>query len=414
MNAEAQNGEGRFAKIMACVSEMFSKLINSGDDVVMLKQRLHSSAAQTMELSATADELDRNTHDMVTMAGQTKSAAEAMTAASKAGRDVVEETLKGNLALAEHSKTASSLVYELKADSETISRSVAIIDQVANQTNLLSLNAAIEAAKAAEHGKGFAVVAEEVRTLAGKAASSSRKIRESIEVMQKKVSQTLIRFEEINKMAQGNEARSQNINNTFGQIHRQATEVEAMSIKLHSSMDEQSRAISETAKTVELVAGDLQYYRDTLEQELDPNFKSMIGSIAAMDKNIMEMGISDVDLLDAAILDHKRWVHRIQRLLAGKIHLESTAQLGDHHLCRLGKWYFGVDHPLIQANPALAGLFQQVDIPHARIHKVFVELIEAYNSGRNSQSLVTELTNLSTEIVAGLNQLKEGIIASKI
>ena len=400
-----EESKSAFSLLTTHVSSVFSLATNSGDDISMLKDRVANTAAQTTELSATTEELDRNTRDVLELVKETKLAAEAMGKAAGVGKEVVEKMLVGNRQLAQTTAQSTQIIEELKQDSAKIGKAVVIIDEVATQTNLLSLNAAIEAAKAAEQGKGFAVVATEVRNLAGRAADASKTIRESVEVMQAKVEQTLKQFALIAQMAKDNLAQSDQIQTTFGNIYTQAGQVESKAARLDTSMEEQSMAISETARTVEALSDDLREEAERLEENLEPAMAKTITETGAMTKALFALNIAEKDLLDTAIADHKRWVYRIERMLGGQIQLTVDQSLADHHLCRLGHWYFDNSHPNIEHKSEAKKLFEEIDKPHQRIHRVFYDLIQFHQQGKNTAEMQSELQRLSKDIVAKLEAL---------
>ncbi len=103
---------------------------------------------------------------------------------SKTGREVVGETMGAIEALASDIESASGVITKLQQDSDTIGSVLDVIRGIADQTNLLALNAAIEAARAGEQGRGFAVVADEVRTLASRTQESTQEIHDMIERLQ--------------------------------------------------------------------------------------------------------------------------------------------------------------------------------------------------------------------------------------
>ena len=103
---------------------------------------------------------------------------------SKTGREVVGETMSAIEALASDIESASGVITKLQQNSDTIGSVLDVIRGIADQTNLLALNAAIEAARAGEQGRGFAVVADEVRTLASRTQESTQEIHDMIERLQ--------------------------------------------------------------------------------------------------------------------------------------------------------------------------------------------------------------------------------------
>ncbi len=159
------------AQVGTAAEEMATIAAHSREDMEQQRIETNQVATASNEMATTVFEVARN-------AGQ---AAEAANNAASNGNIVVDETISIINHLATDVEQGASAVNQLREDSQNVGSVLDVIRGIAEQTNLLALNAAIEAARAGEQGRGFAVVADEVRTLASRTQESTQEIQVMIE-----------------------------------------------------------------------------------------------------------------------------------------------------------------------------------------------------------------------------------------
>ena len=166
------------AKKVSAAAEQLADVTQQTHEAVMQQhQETERVATSTSDLTTAANVVARNAENAVTAANDAQH--EALT-----GKEVVGATVASIEDLAREVNHAAEVIQKLEADSADIGKVLDVIKGIAEQTNLLALNAAIEAARAGEQGRGFAVVADEVRTLAGRTQDSTREIQLIIERFQ--------------------------------------------------------------------------------------------------------------------------------------------------------------------------------------------------------------------------------------
>ena len=193
--------------------------------------------------------------------------------AAQAGMDVVEDTLNGMNTIKVKVTASASKVREMGERSQEIGAIVELIDDIASQTNLLALNAAIEAARAGEHGRGFAVVADEVRKLAERSVEATKEIGGLVRTIQVSVKEAVTAMDDGTREVETGASRAQAAGQALHEIVAAAkavkeqvaatlqttTEMSGASRRLTESIDSVSAVVEEnTAATEEMAAGSIE------------------------------------------------------------------------------------------------------------------------------------------------------------
>lgn len=211
-----------------------------------MQEQLHEAdmvATAATQMQATIQDISHNTEAAAKKAESTNLSAQQ-------GRNEVDSTVMHIRDLSSSLGNASSVVSQLEKDGETIGSVLDVIRGIAEQTNLLALNAAIEAARAGEQGRGFAVVADEVRSLAQRTQESTSEIEGIINTLQQRTQEVVSIMHQCR--SQGDESASQAIKagDLLGAITEDVQTIMEMSTQIAVAIDEQSQVASEVNKNV--------------------------------------------------------------------------------------------------------------------------------------------------------------------
>lgn len=234
---------GSTAQLAAAAEEMAAVTEQTSAGVESQKQETEMVASAITEMTATVQEVASNAE------GASNAASEADIEAKK-GNDVVASTIVAITELAREVESSADVLEKLKGDSENIGAVLDVIKGVAEQTNLLALNAAIEAARAGEQGRGFAVVADEVRTLAQRTQESTSEIEKLIAALQNGAEQAVTVMTQSRDRAGSTVDKAQDAGSALTSITHAVEAILSMNTQIATAAEEQTSVSEEINRNV--------------------------------------------------------------------------------------------------------------------------------------------------------------------
>ena len=224
---------------LAAAAEQTSTITDETSQGVQAQQAEIDSIASAMdEMTSTVQEVARNAADA-------SNAADAADSEAKNGALVATEAIGGIDSLVTEVDQAASVIRNLEQESENIGSVLDVIRGIAEQTNLLALNAAIEAARAGEQGRGFAVVADEVRTLASRTQQSTQEIQDMIQRLQSGAGNAVKVMEGAQGQAQASSELVEKAAESLASIAGSVSAINDMNTMIASAAEEQSAVAGE-------------------------------------------------------------------------------------------------------------------------------------------------------------------------
>jgi len=245
-------------KTLKGILEHTSQLDNAAIELASTAQQVAQSSEMASETSsamaASVEEMTVSINHVAESTQETSKTTQHTSELSQKGGEVIRQTVKKMHAMAGAVRESSESISELGKQSERISGIVQVIKDVADQTNLLALNAAIEAARAGEQGRGFAVVADEVRKLAERTTKATGEISETITAIQSSLQSAVSAMGHAAEEVESGVSLADQAGSSINNIQDGAQEVQTCVSEASNALNEQSTASQSIAQQVERVA----------------------------------------------------------------------------------------------------------------------------------------------------------------
>ncbi len=389
--------------ISVSTSNVWSALNSNFKGMERHQMNMEQISSSSEEIAQTALSIARNANTAVNIAKATCESAEGGTKTMELADAKIKE-------LTHTTEALSTVVLGLKQRTDEIGGIINLIEDIADQTNLLALNAAIEAARAGEQGRGFAVVADEVRKLAEKTLTATAEISGKVKGIQGDSAETSTQMNRANELlfdaiSHIHETRD-SLENIAEEAKRAESEISgiAVAIEEQSATTEQiSQGIDDNVNNSRAIISDIGlmfYDLDTMSSIVTRLMKGFRKFTLPYDAGFT---------LDAAKVGHKNLIQLLYRMLYSNKELD-ISKLTDHVDCKLGQWYYDLGKREFGGNTA----FLAIEEPHKKLHERAKDAIALYQTGKRDEAraIVEEVEGLSNQVVDSIDELKKAVVAS--
>lgn len=359
---------------------------------------LHQMSSNSEELSASIEDVASMSQSVALSASDAKNIADTGVQNITKSIDFVKNAF-------EEISQMDTQMERVKEKTETINQIVDIVKGIADQTNLLALNAAIEAARAGEQGRGFAVVADEVRKLAEHTKVSVSSIQTNVAALLEDIQASV---SQVHSTSKGLDTGKTLVDQALVSVRTIGESIDSV----NETIEQVAANTQEQAAVTETFTGSVI---DLSQKAVDINDAcSAIGKLVYQLSRQIEAVrmdcikdsncLTDAQMVDVYITDHLLWRWKVYNMLLGNETVDINV-VADYQKCRLGKWYYSPACDKFHGNPQ----FKALEAPHIELHEAAKRAAIAYqkNDIYSAEQELERMDACSKQVFAIMSELRK-------
>ncbi|MGE4267070.1 MAG: methyl-accepting chemotaxis protein [Deferribacterales bacterium] len=389
-----------FADTLLLVGDAGEHIMPVSTAIVKVRDSVEQNAEMATQVAAAGEEMGATIGEISNSAMESADKAKATVELAKEGGYSINVAKESSENMAHIIAKLESEIVTLTEKASQIGNVISVINDISEQTNLLALNAAIEAARAGEAGRGFAVVADEVRKLAEKTQSSTKEIELMVSAMTGSIKEVSQGAAEVVSALDGQKGATDNAYNNFQTILRAIEELDILVSGISAAVSQQSAATAQIMNNVNIVAHNSDMTKDIV-LSLVNDTDMLLNSIKSISDKYSSYSLTDkAYYFAAAKIAH---INLMKGLFDCYSKNQCNISLPTHTTCSFGQFYYGKGMEMFSSDSD----YKAMGEPHKNVHTMAHKIMDLIKSGKKHEAehLLPEMEAMVRNFISMLERL---------